>query len=56
LKKVALKHIPVIKRAVPRSWGTSNGTFATNKVGSIEIAFVEYSSSKKALIRLDIVE
>ncbi len=51
-----MKHIPVIKRAVPRSWGTSNGTFATNKVGSIEIAFVEYSSSKKALIRLDIVE
>ncbi len=28
----------------------------TNKVGNIEIAFVEYSSSKKALLRPDIVE
>ena len=28
----------------------------TSKVGNIEIAFVEYSSSKKALIRPDIVE
>jgi hypothetical protein len=56
LKKGASKHIPVIKRAIPQSWGTSNGTFVTNKVGNIEIAFVEYSSSKKALIRPDIVE
>ncbi len=42
LKKGASKHIPVIKRAIPQSWGTSNGTFVTNKVGNIEIAFVEY--------------
>ena len=56
MKKGASKHIPVIKRAVPQSWGTSNGTFVTSKVGNIEIAFVEYSSSKKALIRPDIVE
>ncbi len=56
LKKGASKHIPVIKRAVPQSWGTSNGTFVTNKVGNIKIAFVEYSSSKKALLRPDIVE
>jgi hypothetical protein len=56
LKKGASKHIPIIKRAVPQSWGTSNGTFVTNKVGNIEIAFVEYSSNKKALLRPDIVE
>jgi hypothetical protein len=56
LKKGASKHIPVIKRAGPQWWGTSNGTFVTTKVGNIEIAFVEYSSSKKALIRPDIVE
>ena len=56
LKKGASKHIPVIKRAVPQSWGTSNGTFVTSKVGNIEIAFVEYSNSKKALIKPDIVE
>jgi hypothetical protein len=29
MKKRASKHIPAIKRAVPQSWGTSNGTFVT---------------------------
>ncbi len=56
LKKGASKHIPVIKRAVPQSWSTSSGIFVTDKVGNIEIAFVEYSSNKKALSRPDIVE
>jgi hypothetical protein len=37
------KNIPVVKRAVPQSWGTS-GTFVTDKVGNIVIAFVDYSS------------
>jgi hypothetical protein len=48
--------IPVIKRAVPQSWGTSNGTFVTDKVGNIEIAFMDYSSSKKVHLAPDIVE
>jgi hypothetical protein len=56
MKKGASKDIPVIKRAVPRSWGTSNGTFVTVKVGNIKIAFVEYSSSKKVHLAPDIVE
>ncbi len=56
MKKGASKDIPVIKKAVPQLWGTSNDTFVTNKVGNIEIAFVEYSSNKKALIKPDIVE
>lgn len=30
LKKGASKDIPVITRAVPKSWGTSNGTFVTH--------------------------
>jgi hypothetical protein len=37
-------------------WGTSNGTFVTDKVGDIEISFVEYSTSKKVLLQLDFVE
>ena len=41
---------------VPQSWGTSNGTFITDKVGNIEISFVEHSSSKKVRLQLDIVE
>ena len=56
MKKGASNHIPVIRRAIPQSWGTSNGTFITNKVGRIEIAFVDYSSSKRVHLAPDIVE
>ncbi len=41
---------------VPQPWGTSNGTFVTNKVGNIEISSVEYSASKKVRLQPDIVE
>ncbi len=44
-----------MKRVVPQSWGTSNGTFVTDKVGNIEISFVEYSASKKVHLQPDIV-
>jgi hypothetical protein len=37
-------------------WGTSNGIYNTDKVGDIEISFVEYSASKKICLQLDIVE
>ena len=56
MKKGASRDIPVIKRAVPQSWGTSNGTFVTDKVGNIKIAFVDYSGSKKVHLAPDIVE
>jgi hypothetical protein len=56
LKKGASKDIPVIKRAVPQLWGTSNGTFGTDKVGNIKIAFIDYSNSKKVHLTPDIVE
>jgi hypothetical protein len=45
-----------VKQVVPQSWGTSNGTFITDKVGKIEISFVEYSASKKVRLQPDIVE
>jgi hypothetical protein len=45
-----------VKRVVPQSWGTSNGTFIPDKVGDIEISFVEYSASKKVRLQPDIVE
>ncbi len=45
-----------MKWIVPQSWGTSNGTFITDKVGDIEISFVEYSASKKVRLKPDIVE
>jgi hypothetical protein len=45
-----------VKRVVPQSWGTSNGTFDTDKVGIIEISFVEFLASKKVHLQLDIVE
>ena len=45
-----------MKRAVPQSWGTSNGTFKTNRVGEITLSFVEYSISKSVHLTPDIVE
>jgi hypothetical protein len=45
-----------VKRVVPQSWGTSNGTFVTDRVGNIEISFVEYSASKRVCLQPDIVE
>ncbi len=56
MKKGSSKRISVVKRVVPQSWGTSNGTFVTDKVGDIEISFVEYSASKKVRLQPDIVE
>jgi hypothetical protein len=41
MKKGSSKRISVVKRVVPQLWGTSNGTFATDKMGDIEISFVE---------------
>jgi hypothetical protein len=56
MKKGSRTCISVAKRVVPQSWGTSNGTFVSNKVGNIEISFVEYAASKKVHLQLDIVE
>ncbi len=50
------KCISIVKRVVPQSWGTSNGTFITDRVGDIEILFVEYLASKKVCLQPDIVE
>jgi hypothetical protein len=38
LKKGSSKCISVVKRVVPQLWGTSNGTFVTDRVGNIEIS------------------
>ncbi len=55
-KKGSQKYIPTVKRAVPQLWGTSNGTFQTKKVGTIDISFMEYSASKAVHLTPDIVE
>jgi hypothetical protein len=56
IKKGSSKCISIVKWVVPQSWGTSNDTFITDKVGDIEISFMEYSSSKKVRLQPDIVE
>jgi hypothetical protein len=57
LEKVgSSKHISVMKWVVPQSWGTSNGTFVTDRVSDIEISFAEYLASKKVHLQPDIVE
>ena len=48
--------IPYVIRAIPQSWHTSHGIFRTEKRGECELSFVEYSLSKRVLIRPDIVE
>ncbi len=42
MKKGSSKVISIVKRIVPQLWGTSNGTVITDRVGDIEISFVEY--------------
>jgi hypothetical protein len=56
MKKRSSKCISVVKRVGPHSWGTSNGTFVTDRVGNIEILFMEYLASKKVCLQPDIVE
>jgi hypothetical protein len=56
MKKGSSKCISIVKRVVPQSRGTSNGTFVTDKVGDIKISFVEYLASKKVRLQPDIVE
>ncbi len=56
IKKGSQKYIPTVKSAVPQSWGTSNGTFQTKKVGTIDISFMEYSASKSVCLTPDIEE
>ncbi len=56
IRKGSQKYIPCVKRAAPQSWGTSNGTFLTKKVGEIKISFAEYSTSKSVHLTPDIVE
>ena len=45
-----------MNRAIAQSWGASNGTFQTKKVGVIDISFTEYSASKSVKLTPDIVE
>jgi hypothetical protein len=45
-----------VKQVDHQSWGTSNGTFVTDRVGDIEVSFVEYLASKKVRLQPDIVE
>ncbi len=56
VRKGSQKYIPTMKRDVPQSWGTSNGTFKMNEVGEVTLSFVEYSLSKSVHLTPDIVE
>jgi hypothetical protein len=56
MKKRSSKCISIVKQVVPQLWGTSNGVFIKDRVGDIEISFVEYSASKKVCLQPDIVE
>jgi hypothetical protein len=51
MKKGSSLCISIVKQVVPQLWSTSNCTFVTDKVGDIEISFVEYSASKKVCLQ-----
>jgi hypothetical protein len=48
MKKGSSKRISVVKQVIPQSRGTSNGTFVTDKVGNIEISFVECCPTRRS--------
>ncbi len=54
MKKGSCKLISIV--VVPQSWGPSNSTFVTNKLGNIEISCVEYSASRKVRLQPDFVK
>ena len=47
--------IPIKKRMASQKWRTSSGTFETKDVGDVELTFPEYSTSKVASFRPDVV-
>ena len=47
---------PTLKRLMPLSWHTSNGMFKTVKQAKIEVKFLNYSDSKRFLVKQDVVE
>ncbi len=56
LQKGTDKHFTYLKRQVPKSWHTSNGSFQTNGRVKLRVKFVEYSTSREYFIQPDVVE
>ncbi len=56
LQKETDKHFPYLKRQVPKSWHTSNGSFQTNGRAKLRVKFFEYSASREYFIQPDVVE
>jgi hypothetical protein len=48
--------IPVVRRAVPESWGTSNGTFQTKKDGQCQDILCGQLGQQMIHLKPDIVE
>ncbi len=55
-KKRTDKHFLYLKRQVPKSWHTSNGSFQTNRRAKLRVKFFEYSTSSEYFIQPDVVE
>lgn len=49
------KLTPTKKRISPQKWRTSNGTFKTTEVGDLKVTFPEFSNSKRASFRPDVI-
>ena len=56
MKKGSTTCIPVFRKAVPESRGTSNSTFQNKRVDGVKISFMDYSDSKRIHLKPDIVK
>ena len=56
LQKGTDTHFPYLKRQVPKSWHTSNGSFQTNGRAKLRVKFFEYSTNREYFIQPDVVE
>ena len=54
LRKGTDKHFPYLKRQVPKSWHTSNGSFQTNGRAKLRVKFFEYSTNREYFIQPDV--
>ena len=56
LQKGTDKHFPYLKRQVPKSWHTSNGSFQMNGRAKLRVKFFEYSMSREYFIQPDVID
>ena len=55
LQKGRKSYVPFKERYAPQTWRTSNGLVCTTRVANLDLIFPEFSKSKVAKIKPDVV-